>query len=526
MVWAPAWYKAPITDEEKLSDPWWRICNLYKVVTEQGKSIPFRPNPVQADYYWKQWYFDLVLKSRQHGFTTLKCIEGLDACIWRENFHAHLIAHTREDSERLFQDKIRWVVDQLLEDYPELAAVADTTEDNSRVLRFPNGSTMSCGTSMRGGTLQWLHISEHGKICAHYPDKAKEIRSGALNTVHVGLRITIESTAEGRQGDFYDYAETARKRREAGGKLSKLDFRFHFYAWHQDPKNILDPRDVVLTPAMTRYFNRMAKTHGLRFTPGQKAWYAKKIETQKDLMFREHPTTPEEAFQGATEGKIYGPVMLKLRRTGRIVADIPFERRIPVDTAWDLGKGAHNAIWLHQYIPMEGVHRWLWFLQSHRQDGRLSEDLGDNSPADHVASLESLRSQHGFVWGRHYLPHDIVISDWSAKNSETRQDVLEGLGLTNIQVVTRIPEIGLGISKTELLLASSVFSEKGCAAGIVHLENYRWEWNERLEAFDRSKPVPDQASHCADAIRQLAQEWYAEPHERKKAPRKRSWRSA
>ena len=255
------------------------------------------------------------------------------------------------------------------------------------------------------------------------------------------------------------------------------------------------------------------------------AWYAKKIESQKDLMYREHPTTPEEAFQGATEGKIYGALMLKLRRQGRIVTELPFERRIPVDTTWDLGKGAHNAIWLHQYIQMEGMHRWLWFLQSHRQDGRLSEDLGDNSPSDHVASLEALRSEHGFVWGKHYLPHDIVVSDWSAEHGETRQDILEGLGLTNIQVVDRIPEIGLGIAKTEQILTSSVFSEKGCAAGIRHLEHYRWEWNERLEAFDRSKPVPDQASHGADAIRQLAQEWLAEPKKSTKQ-RKRNWRSS
>lgn len=49
---------------------------------------------------------------------------------------------------------------------------------------FKNGSSIQVATSFRSGTVQRLHISEHGKICAKYPHKAKEVKTGTLNAIH------------------------------------------------------------------------------------------------------------------------------------------------------------------------------------------------------------------------------------------------------------------------------------------------------------------------------------------------------
>ena len=65
-------------------------------------------------------------------------------------------------------------------------------------------------TGYRGGTLQSLHISEFGKICRQFPDKATEIVTGAFEAVAKENTITIESTAEGREGYFYDYCTELR----------------------------------------------------------------------------------------------------------------------------------------------------------------------------------------------------------------------------------------------------------------------------------------------------------------------------
>ena len=71
--------------------------------------------------------------------------------------------------------------------------------DNIRELSFSNGSRIAVGTSFRSGTLQFLHISEFGKICAKYPEKAREIVTGAIEALSIDGKLFIESTAEGNE---------------------------------------------------------------------------------------------------------------------------------------------------------------------------------------------------------------------------------------------------------------------------------------------------------------------------------------
>jgi hypothetical protein len=82
---------------------------------------------------------------------------------------------------------------------------------------------------MRSGTLQCLHVSEYGQLCAKFPDKAREVRTGALNTVQAGQVVFIESTAEGKEGHFYELCEAAQSKQRIGMPLTSLDFKFHFF---------------------------------------------------------------------------------------------------------------------------------------------------------------------------------------------------------------------------------------------------------------------------------------------------------
>lgn len=54
-------------------------------------------------------------------------------------------------------------------------------------------------------------MSEFGKICAKFPDKAREIVTGAFEAVSLKGRITLESTAEGKSGYFYEFCQLAEK---------------------------------------------------------------------------------------------------------------------------------------------------------------------------------------------------------------------------------------------------------------------------------------------------------------------------
>jgi hypothetical protein len=93
---------------------------------------------------------------------------------------------------------------------------------------------------LRSGTVQLLHISEFGKICREFPTKANEIIEGALNTVDVGQFITIESTAEGREGHFYNMVKKCQDAQAQGKALTALDFKLFFLPWWQHPQYMLE----------------------------------------------------------------------------------------------------------------------------------------------------------------------------------------------------------------------------------------------------------------------------------------------
>jgi hypothetical protein len=60
-----------------------------------------------------------------------------------------------------------------------------------------------------------------------------------------------------------------------------------------------------------------------------------------------------------------------------------------------------------------------------------------------------------------------------------------------------------GINAARMLLPTCYFDADKCKAGIEALQNYRWDFNQRLDEF-KSSPVHDWASHGADAFRYLA----------------------
>jgi hypothetical protein len=84
----------------------------------------------------------------------------------------------------------------------------------------------------------------------------------------------------------------------------------------------------------------------------QKAWYVKKQNVQGDDMKRQHPSTPEEAFEASVEGAYYATQFTKIRKEGRITK-VPFNSAVLVDTWWDLGIDDSMAIWFTQDVGRE-----------------------------------------------------------------------------------------------------------------------------------------------------------------------------
>ena len=221
-----------IPTQEQLNSKLWRLTNLYYITNKSGEEILFNLNWAQQELFEKEWYQMLVLKARQLGVTTYFSINFLDDCFWHGNTHAGIIAHRKEDAEDIFKKKVKYAYDRM----PQWTRTFNSaTNDRSGELAFTNRSSYRVSTGFRSGTYQRLLVSEFGKNCAKSPDVAAEIVKGSLNTVAEDQVIVIESTAEGRSGYFYDFCKRAEALKESGKSLSKMDMRFFFFPWYEEP---------------------------------------------------------------------------------------------------------------------------------------------------------------------------------------------------------------------------------------------------------------------------------------------------
>jgi hypothetical protein len=205
------------------SDRRWRLNNLYFITDKGGRRVKFTMNTAQQTLFEHMHTQNVILKARQRGFTTFIQLVMLDACVFNSDIRAGTIAHTLPDAQVIFRDKIRFPYDNLPDG---LKHARPAENDNACELLLGNNSSIRVGVSLRSGTLQYLHISEYGKICAKFPQKAREVRSGALNTVDKNGLVFIESTAEGQDGHFFELCRNARTRRNTGEKLTAMDFKF------------------------------------------------------------------------------------------------------------------------------------------------------------------------------------------------------------------------------------------------------------------------------------------------------------
>lgn len=464
--------------KNKLSDRYWRLNNLYWITDKAGARVKFHMNWAQVSLYENMHYQNLILKARQLGMTTAICIFMLDTCLFNSNIRAGIVAHNREDAESFFQDKIKYPYDNL----PEAIRNERTAPtDSKRELKFSNNSSIKVGTAMRSGTLQYLHISEFGKICAKYPDKAKEIVTGSLNTVQAGQVVFIESTAEGREGYFYDFCQQAQNIKKSDKELSELDFKFFFFPWHHHPEYQINSEDVVITQELIDYFESLQNNYGIILSDEQKAWYSKKYITQQDEMKREYPSTPAEAFEAALIGSYYGSQMDQARTEKRIT-NVPYDPSALVHTAWDLGVGDSMSIWFFQMIGQE-IH----FIDYY-------ENAGEGLP-----HYKQLLLSKKYNYGNYFAPHDIAARELT--HGLTRKEKALQLGINFVQ----LPRLGVddGIQAARSLFHRCWFDESKCARGILCLENYRKKWNDKLGCFSTT-PLHDWASHGADSFRYAA----------------------
>jgi len=472
-----------------LGNRWWRLNNLYYVKDKHGNKVLFRPNFVQKYLHDNLWFFNIVPKARQLGITTFFCILYLDQVLFSENKTAGIIAHRQEDMKKIFKNKVKFAWDNL---HPWLKAkVGSPNTDSAYELSFPNGSNIFVSMTTRSGTVQFLHISEFAYVCKHFPEKAEEIVTGAINSVEAGNCVSIESTAAGREGYFYKFCMTAMQMKQEGKELTPLDFKIFFFPWHIEPHYTMDA-NFAIPKEYADYFDSLQSKHHIILSDGQKRWYIKKAAVNREKMFSEYPSTMDEAFSEAQEGAYYAKEMNKVYLEKRI-RFLPHDRMLPVDTWWDLGMNDFNVV---IFVQTKGEQ--IRFIDLYWNNGEGLQHYYD--------MLQRKRDDLGYRYRWHVMPHDINVRDLSS--GQTRQATLFQMGMRGIRVA---PKVGIqdGIDRVRTIFSKFYFDEVKTTKLHESLFNYRRDFDQKVGVW-KDSPRHDDNSHFADAVRTGAQLWREE----------------
>lgn len=224
-------------------------------------------------------------------------------------------------------------------------------------------------------------------------------------------------------------------------------------------------------------------------------WASAVLAAGREHMRKTDPDEYENIWEGkcrtVVAGAIYAKEVMAMIESRR-VRPMPYDPQLPVHTIWDLGWNDSMSIILAQRIASAVMV--IGYLES---SGRTY--------ADCVAELKTLK----YVWATDWLPHD---------GTQTRPDtgknpkqILEGLGRKSVEIVPKLdPEHGI---KAVRMMFPRLYIDNS------EFENTEWEYDggkrliECLKRYRRAvptttgepaKPVHDEFSHGADAVRALA----------------------
>lgn len=196
-------------------------------------------------------------------------------------------------------------------------------------------------------------------------------------------------------------------------------------------------------------------------------------------------------FNAANAGAIWGDLLEKARKEGRIVNGSLWDPAFPVHTAWDLGGSANTATWYFQLIG--GEIRLIDF----------DFGLKLETPARWARMVAK-----GYAYGTHILPHDADAK--KVGEASWRGDLIKaGMPAASIRVLQRIPELTVGLGYVRKRLPLCRFAVPACSIGLEALESYQWR---KLPADKvghgadfQDEPEHSWASHPADAFRYIAE---------------------
>ena len=266
---------------------------LYIIPKHTGVRQPFEFNPIQKLLVANKTDWDVVLKARQVGLSTVACAQDIYHFLTRPSAKVVVTCQSFEDHGpmKTIANMMRVMMDGLADAGLNTGIRQQTMgewilpgRDASLTVLEAGASEAAAKKKGRSGNTSRLHMSE----VAFYEYAGRTFEAllpGMVDRQHGG-ELIVESTPNGNSGKFFELCMAARSG-ESGHK-------FHFYPWFLEPKYRMPAEpDEVFDPRTSREQYLVS----LGLDVGQLKWYRAKVhESGQAYMDQEFASDPETCF--------------------------------------------------------------------------------------------------------------------------------------------------------------------------------------------------------------------------------------
>lgn len=237
----PLSYKDIIAEEYKkcAASPVYFMKHYVKIQHPIRGSIFFNLFQFQEEtlHDFANYKFNIILKSRQMGISTLVAAYSLWLMIFNKDKNILLISLKQEDAKEVIT-KVRFANENL----PTWLKIK-CLEDNRLSLKFANGSGIKAASTTKksgvGQALSLLIIDEAGLI-----DEAEDLWTSAQPTLSTGGNAIILSTPRGVGNWFHKMWVGAEEGGDQAKKVGKNGFHPIKLPWHLHPERDQNWREI------------------------------------------------------------------------------------------------------------------------------------------------------------------------------------------------------------------------------------------------------------------------------------------
>jgi phage terminase large subunit len=235
-------------------------------------------------------------------------------------------------------------------------------------------------------------------------------------------------------------------------------------------------------------------------------WFPAVLRRDMEHDYKTDPEMAEHVWGGGyliiSEGSYFAKLIAAAEREGR-VGDFPYDPRLRLVTAWDIGVDDYTAIW---FIQDDGlIATVVDYYEASGEgppqiiDGCLPELIKDvDMRAERLAELNR---PDPFVYEKHFLPHDVKVREWGGGAKSRIQSLLE-LDVKPVHPGVQSKDADKVAAIRALLPFVRFNNTRRVALGIARLRRYSRRWNEAMQTF--GEPLHDLNSHGTSAFAEYA----------------------